>query len=82
MEAEASSPTTSPPSVPTVRTVPTVMATETGQVAEVEAELAAVEQALTRLDEGTYATCEVCGSTLGDDVLETSPTTRRCPNHP
>ena len=34
-----------------------------------EGELEDVERALRRLDEGTYAICEVCGRTIGEDRL-------------
>ncbi|MGD1011783.1 MAG: TraR/DksA C4-type zinc finger protein [Acidimicrobiales bacterium] len=46
-----------------------------------ERELGDVEQALRRLDEGTYADCEVCGRAIGDDRLAESPVTRRCSDH-
>jgi RNA polymerase-binding transcription factor DksA len=36
---------------------------------QVEAELADVEHALRRLDEGTYGTCEVCGKVIPDERL-------------
>ncbi|MDQ1397231.1 MAG: hypothetical protein QOG64_2490 [Acidimicrobiaceae bacterium] len=44
----------------------------------VEAELADVEHALRRLDEGTYGTCEACGKPIGDDRLEALPAARFC----
>ena len=45
---------------------------------EVEAELADVEHALRRLDEGTYGTCEACGKDIGEDRLEAMPAARLC----
>ena len=45
---------------------------------EVEAELAEIEHALQRLDEGTYGTCEACGKVIPDDRLEAMPATRFC----
>lgn len=48
---------------------------------QVEAELADVEHALRRLDEGTYGTCEVCGKTIPDERLEAMPATRLCLAH-
>lgn len=45
---------------------------------QVEAELADVERALRRLDEGTYGTCEACGQAIGDERLEAMPATRFC----
>ncbi len=47
----------------------------------IEADLADVEAALTRLDSGTYFTCEACGAALDDAVLAAAPTTRRCAAH-
>ncbi|HEY8081267.1 MAG TPA: hypothetical protein VIE15_04175 [Acidimicrobiales bacterium] len=41
-----------------------------------------VDQALVRLSEGTYRSCEVCGAALSDEVLTALPTTRRCGEHP
>ena len=57
----------------------TIMAVDTGdqhdlQVLEhAEGELEDIERALRRLDEGTYATCEVCGRAISDDRLARSP---------
>ncbi|HEV2760747.1 MAG TPA: TraR/DksA C4-type zinc finger protein [Acidimicrobiales bacterium] len=48
---------------------------------QVEAELADVEHALRRLDEGTYGTCEVCGKAIPDERLEAMPATRLCLEH-
>ena len=48
---------------------------------QVEAELADVEHALRRLDEGTYGTCEVCGKPIPDDRLEAMPAARLCLAH-
>jgi len=44
----------------------------------IESELADVEHALRRLDEGTYGTCEACGRPIDDDRLEALPATRLC----
>ena len=44
----------------------------------VEAELADVEHALRRLDEGTYGICEACGKPISDDRLEAQPAARFC----
>lgn len=44
----------------------------------VEAELADVEHALRRLDDGTYGTCEACGKPIGDERLEALPAARFC----
>jgi RNA polymerase-binding transcription factor DksA len=45
---------------------------------QVEAELADVEVALRRLDDGTYGTCEACGRVIGDSRLEAKPEARLC----
>jgi YteA family regulatory protein len=47
----------------------------------VEAELADVEHALRRLDDGTYGTCEVCGKPIPEERLEALPATRLCLEH-
>ena len=48
---------------------------------QVEAELADVEHALRRLDEGTYGMCEVCGKPIPEERLEAMPATRLCLEH-
>jgi RNA polymerase-binding transcription factor DksA len=45
---------------------------------QVEAELADVEHALRRIDDGTYGTCEACGRPIDDDRLEVLPAARFC----
>src|SRR5579875_3346124 len=40
---------------------------------QVSAELADVEHALRRLEEGTYGTCEACGRPIASDRLEAIP---------
>jgi RNA polymerase-binding transcription factor DksA len=40
-----------------------------------------VEHALNRLDEGTYGTCETCGTPIADARLEAMPATRFCIEH-
>jgi hypothetical protein len=44
-------------------------------------ELADVERALTRLDDGTYGRCETCGQALPDERLAVAPAARRCGGH-
>lgn len=44
----------------------------------VEAELADIEHALERLNDGTYGTCEACGRPIDDERLEAMPATRLC----
>lgn len=40
-----------------------------------------VDLALVRLSDGTYRTCEVCGTGLADELLAAAPTRRRCDDH-
>jgi RNA polymerase-binding transcription factor DksA len=44
----------------------------------VEAELADIEHAMRRIDEGSYGTCEACGKPIGDERLEAMPAARFC----
>lgn len=37
-----------------------------------------IEEALQRMDEGTYGTCENCGRPIGNERLEALPFTTRC----
>ena len=50
-------------------------------LAAAEAELDAVEHALRRLDDGSYGSCDVCGSALDDAQLAADPTARHCSGH-
>jgi RNA polymerase-binding transcription factor DksA len=45
----------------------------------IEKDLAGVETALARLDDGSYWTCEVTGAPIPDHVLSADPTARRAP---
>jgi len=54
---------------------------ELGILEDVERELRDVEDALRRLDEGTYGICDVCGKPIPDDRLEAVPTTRYHVDH-
>jgi len=47
-----------------------------GMLEQVEAELRDIEDALRRLDEGTYGRCEVCSKPIPDERLEANPTAR------
>lgn len=44
-------------------------------------ELDDIENALRRMDDGTYGTCEVCGNPISEDRLEMLPATRFCIEH-
>lgn len=48
---------------------------------QVEAELADVQRALQRLDDGTYGWCEACRSPIPDERLEAQPAARFCVSH-
>jgi RNA polymerase-binding transcription factor DksA len=48
---------------------------------EVETELADVQHALQRLEDGTYATCERCSGPIDPARLESLPVTRLCGDH-
>jgi len=47
-----------------------------GLLEQTERELHEIEDALRRLDEGTYGVCEVCGRPIPDERLEANPTAR------
>jgi DnaK suppressor protein len=47
-----------------------------GRLEDIQRDLADVEDALRRLDEGTYGVCEVCGKPIPDERLEANPTAR------
>ena len=49
--------------------------------AQLRDQLDDVEHALSRLDDGTYGVCEVCGEPIGDARLEVMPATRFCIQH-
>ncbi len=50
-------------------------------LAAAETEVADVQHALGRLDDGTYGTCEICGDPIGDDRLAERPAARTCAAH-
>ena len=56
-------------------------ARELAALTQVQGDLAAVDRALTALDEGTYGTCEVCGEPIADEALAASPVARTCGAH-
>jgi len=43
-----------------------------------EDQLAAVQEALARIDDGTYGLCQSCGQPIGEARLEAMPETRWC----
>jgi RNA polymerase-binding transcription factor DksA len=48
---------------------------------QIERELAEVDGALLRLDDGTYGTCRVCAAPIDDQVLAERPTADVCGEH-
>ena len=40
--------------------------------------LAAIDEALKRIDEGTFGTCRTCGKPIGEDRLEALPYSTQC----
>lgn len=49
--------------------------------ASLQDQLADVEAALARIDEGTYGTCQVCEQPIAEARLEAMPSTRFCIDH-
>lgn len=47
----------------------------------IEQELADVEAALTRLDDGRYGVCDTCGAEISDVRLAEHPAEQRCAEH-
>jgi RNA polymerase-binding transcription factor DksA len=82
MNGDGTGPVFSTGPQPLFRTEPeSVAAVDLEALDSIEADLADVEHALVRLDEGTYGTCEECGRTFGGDELEDQPALRLCPEH-
>jgi DnaK suppressor protein len=48
---------------------------------DLQQELAAVQQALGRVENGTYGFCEVCGEPIGIERLEARPSATLCIRH-
>ncbi len=57
-------------------------AVEAEQLADrLGSDLAALEAALGRVEDGSYGRCEVCGEDIGDEVLAEAPAAVRCHRH-
>jgi len=52
-----------------------------GQLEDIERELRDIDDALRRLDEGTYGVCAACGRAIPDERLEANPTARYDAEH-
>jgi DnaK suppressor protein len=50
----------------------------TALLADAEARVAELDEALGRVAAGSYGGCEVCGADIDDERLAALPTTRRC----
>jgi DnaK suppressor protein len=48
-------------------------------LSKVREELDEVEEAMKRVENGSYGRCESCGTTLSAEELDASPLARRCP---
>jgi RNA polymerase-binding transcription factor DksA len=48
---------------------------------ELQLELDDVERALSKLDDGTYGACEVCGEPIAEARLDAKPAARFCIAH-
>jgi DnaK suppressor protein len=69
------------PADPTGPAEPSERERELAVIGRLQGDLADVDRALERLDDGTYGTCEVCGEAIADDVLEGAPAARLCAAH-
>jgi RNA polymerase-binding transcription factor DksA len=47
-------------------------------LAQAEADVAALDAAVARLDAGRYGLCDGCGAPIGDERLAAQPTTTSC----
>jgi DnaK suppressor protein len=51
-------------------------------LARAREELDEVEEAMKRVEAGSYGRCEACGNTLSDEELDAFPLARRCSSCP
>ena len=52
--------------------------TEIGVGQSLESTLARIERALSKLDEGTYGTCDICGEPIAEQRLRAMPDSVMC----
>jgi RNA polymerase-binding transcription factor DksA len=76
----AAAPTPTPPPTAQTATSPSPVDDAT-RLEGIVIELAEVEAALRRLDDGSYGICQACGTRLNPESLEADPLTTRCPQH-
>lgn len=48
---------------------------------QLEIRLREINEALGKIEKGTYGVCEVCGEPIGEDRLEANPAARTCKEH-
>ena len=70
------------PAAPEPEAAPRPAPVDLGALAQLEVDLAAVDAAIAAVDEGTYGTCAICGSSIDDDLLAGDPVRRGCAAHP
>jgi len=58
-----------------------VSAVDVSVLDRIDAELAEVDAAIGRLDDGSYGRCEVCRAAIEDAVLAERPAAQRCRTH-
>lgn len=54
---------------------------DNAQLGQLEIQLRNVNEALSRIEEGTYGKCSVCGKEIEEDRLEASPSATTCKEH-
>ena len=52
-----------------------------GLADDVERQIAGIDAALARIDDGTWGVCEVCGKAIDDERLEARPEATTCRDH-
>jgi len=52
-----------------------------GETSTLEARRTDVKDALAKIKDGTYGTCEICGEQIEEDRLEANPAARTCKAH-
>lgn len=57
------------------------LAEQTATLAELEASYRNITRALSKLDAGTFGSCEVCGSAIASERLAILPSARTCTEH-